>query len=77
MSSPLGHLMEVARIQSEINRLFDNLLDLGKNEEVGTWNPNVDIVETESSLLLKVELPGVRAGELQLAVHGGNLILRG
>jgi HSP20 family protein len=77
MSSPLGHLMEVARIQSENNRLFDNLLDLGKNEEVGTWNPNVDIVETESALFLKVELPGVRAKQLELAVHGGNLILRG
>ncbi|HXV78018.1 MAG TPA: Hsp20/alpha crystallin family protein [Candidatus Polarisedimenticolaceae bacterium] len=77
MPSPLGPLMEVARIQSEINRLFDNLLDLGKTEEVGSWNPNVDIVETETELLLKVELPGVRAELLELSVHGGNLILRG
>jgi len=69
--------MEVARIQSEINRLFDNLLDLGRTEEVGSWIPNVDIVETESELLLKIELPGVPPGGLSLAVHGGNLIVRG
>ena len=34
MSTTLGPLMEMARIQSEINRLFDNLLDLGQKDEV-------------------------------------------
>ena len=77
MSGDLGPLMEVARIQSEINRLFDNLLDLGRTEEVGSWIPNVDIVETESELLLKLEVPGVSAAGLNLVVHGGNLIVRG
>ena len=70
-------LMEMARIQSEINRLFDNLLDLGQKEEVGSWMPNADIIETDSDLLLKVEVPGVRPDRLELAVHGGNLIIRG
>jgi len=28
MTKGLGSMLEVARIQSEINRLFDNLLDL-------------------------------------------------
>ena len=58
MAKPYGPYLEMARIQSEINRLFDNLLDLG-DEEKGTWMPNADIVETEESLELKVELPGV------------------
>ena len=77
MPADLGPLMEVARIQSEINRLFDNLLDLGRSEEVGTFSPNVDISETESELLLKLEVPGVSLSELSLAVQGGSLIVRG
>ena len=77
MSTSLGPLMEMARIQSEINRLFDNLLDLGQKEEVGSWMPNADIIETDSALLLRVEVPGVRPDRLELAVHGGNLIIRG
>ena len=76
MPETLGPLMEVARIQSEINRLFDNLLDLGGSEK-GAWIPNADIVETEEVLLLKVELPGVDPGSLSVSVHGGNLIIRG
>ena len=74
----LGPFLEVARIQSEINRLFDNLLDLGTREgEAGAWIPNVDIVETDEALWVKAELPGVAPGDLVATVHGGNLILRG
>ena len=77
MAITLGPLMEVARIQSEINRLFENLLDLGGDERGGAWIPNVDIRETPDTLLLRVELPGVEPTALSLAVHGGNLIIRG
>jgi HSP20 family protein len=78
MPDELGPLMEVARIQSEINRLFDNLLDLGDGESPGgSWMPNADIIEVEDALLLKVELPGVEAERLTISVHGGNVIIRG
>ncbi len=70
--------MEMARIQSEINRLFDNLLDLeAQPGGAGSWMPNADILETEDTLVLKVELPGVAPDKLSLSVHGGNVILRG
>ncbi len=70
--------MEMARIQSEINRLFDNLLDLeDRPGGTGSWMPNADILETEDTLVLRVELPGVAPDKLCLTVHGGNVILRG
>lgn len=73
-----GPLLEVARIQSEINRLFNNLLDLGvPGQESGAWIPNADILETSDALVVMVELPGVDSGNLALSVHGGNLILKG
>ena len=73
-----GPLLEVARIQSEINRLFNNLLDIGgPGQETGAWIPNADILETQDALVVMVELPGVVADELSLSVHGGNVILRG
>ncbi|TDI45321.1 MAG: Hsp20/alpha crystallin family protein [Acidobacteria bacterium] len=74
----MGPLMEMARIQSEINRLFDNLLDLEDQPGgAGSWMPNADILETEDTLVLKVEIPGVAPDKLCLSVHGGNVILRG
>ena len=78
MSRTFGPMLEAARIQSEINRLFDNLLDLGTpGKESGAWIPNADILETEELLVVKVELPGVAPEDLSLSVHGGNVILRG
>ena len=78
MQKTMGPLMEMARIQSEINRLFDNLLDLeGDANGAGSWMPNADILETEELLILRVELPGVEPSQLRLSVHSGNVILRG
>ncbi|MCH7780972.1 MAG: Hsp20/alpha crystallin family protein [Acidobacteria bacterium] len=74
----MGPLMEMARIQSEINRLFDNLLDLEDQPGgAGSWMPNADILETEDTLVLRVELPGVAPDKLCLTVHCDNVILRG
>ena len=78
MQKTMGPLMEMARIQSEINRLFDNLLDLeGRPGEAGNWIPNADILETEENLVLKIELPGVELEDLSISVHAGNIIIRG
>jgi HSP20 family protein len=78
MTRSFGPLLEVARIQSEINRLFDNLLDLGAGEKDGTtWIPNVDILESDDTLTVKVELPGVGLEDLDLEVTSGNITIQG
>ena len=78
MTKGLGSMLEVARIQSEINRLFDNLLDLDSGEkETGSWIPMTDVVETEDVLVVTVELPGVRPEDLVVTTHRGEVILKG
>jgi HSP20 family protein len=78
MTKGLGSMLEVARIQSEINRLFDNLLDLDAGaKESGNWIPIADIVESDEALVVTVELPGVAAADLLISTHGGDVILTG
>jgi HSP20 family protein len=78
MTKGLGSMLEVARIQSEINRLFDNLLDLDAGaKESGSWIPIADIVEGDDALVVTVELPGVAAEDLLISTHGGDVILTG
>ncbi len=78
MPRTFGSLLEVARIQSEINRLFDNLLDLGADNPGSIhWIPYADILESEERLVVKVELPGVEIEDLRVSVHDGDVILQG
>jgi HSP20 family protein len=78
MTKGLGSMLEVARIQSEINRLFDNLLDLDAGAKAsGSWIPIADIVENDDALVVTVELPGVAASDLLISTHGGDVILTG
>lgn len=77
----IGPFAEISRIQSEINRLFDNLLELRSSgaevESGGAWLPSADVYETEQALVVKFEVPGVAMKDVSMTVEGNRLILRG
>jgi len=79
MDRSFGPLLEIARIQNEINRLFENLFDL--RSEKGTtdiaWLPSADICECPEFVVVKIELPGVSVKDLKLGINGGNIIIEG
>jgi HSP20 family protein len=75
-------LEELARIQQQINSLFERALlpsDLEEHGSTipGTWSPAVDILETEDAYLVHAELPGVRREDMDLTVRDGKLELSG
>lgn len=74
-----GLHLEVARIQSEINRLFEHLLRLrdGDGDGAPSFSPSVDVAESEDELLVELEVPGVEASSLSLFTEDGNLVVRG
>ncbi len=41
------------------------------------WEPPVDILETDAEVLFVVALPGVRDEEIEVAIEGGALVVRG
>lgn len=75
----IGPFAEISRIQSEINRLFDNLIELraSKGEGGGEWLPSADVYETDRELVVKFEIPGVGASDVTMSVEGNRLIVRG
>ena len=48
-----------------------------RNGEVGTFQPSVDIEETEEGFVLTADLPGVDEKEIEITVHEGVLLLSG
>ncbi len=42
-----------------------------------TWEPPIDVIETEDSVAVVVALPGVEAAAIEVAIEGDVLIVRG
>ncbi len=73
---------DLLSIQDRMNRLFDETLtrtSRGECEDIarGVWSPAVDIYETEESIVLKAELPGIDKKEVSIEVKDNMLILKG
>lgn len=78
MVKSYGPYLEIARIQSEINRLFENLLQLRGDEDPRRgFVPTADVYDDAEKVVVEVELPGVERGALSVLAHGPDLIVRG
>ena len=67
-------------IQGDVNRLLDNFMGRAFNGEMAkgrTWLPAVDMHETKDSVVLKVELPGVREKDVAVSITGDLLSIKG
>lgn len=49
----------------------------GDPEETSIWAPNTDVFETPEGLVVKMELPGVPANNVQVQVADGALVIEG
>lgn len=75
--SPFGNLISVPKV---FHHLFQEALgqDGGSGMgATGTWEPPVDIYETDDALVLEVELPGVSKDEVSVELHEHTLTLSG
>ncbi|HLY60293.1 MAG TPA: Hsp20/alpha crystallin family protein [Terriglobia bacterium] len=66
--------------QDRFNRLFNHTFSnvFGDGDgKLGAWSPAVDIFETEQSLVLKAELPGIDPKDVEVRVENNTLFLKG
>jgi len=72
---------DVAELQSRINRMFDDSFGPSRDRDdelnVCAWRPAVDIYETETGVILAVELPGVGKENVAVEVKDNILTLKG
>lgn len=67
---------EFARLQNEMNRLFENYFERGAVPGRGVFPP-VNIYEDESNLYLTAELPGMEAKDIDINVESNSIQLKG
>ena len=68
---------EAMAMFSRAERLRGGSVAQGRTAGGATWEPPVDMLETETEVLVLVALPGVREEDASAAIEGGALVVRG
>ena len=80
-SREAGALGDLLGMQEDINRLFDATLGRRPLERVsmfeGEWAPAIDVLEDESRVVVKAELPGMTRQEIEVSILGDTLTIKG
>jgi HSP20 family protein len=78
MGARYASLFFVSRFQAELDRLFQEVMQLGdSNLPMSEWQPAVDVVETPGSVMILAEVPGFAAADLVIEVRGKQITLSG
>jgi HSP20 family protein len=74
---------DLVEMQQKINRLFEETFSRSSGAEgvdsVGAagWRPATDLIEEADRYVLRADLPGVAAGNVEVRIENGSLFLRG
>lgn len=64
-------------LESQVNRIFNELFDRSQESNLTSWAPAVDIVESQNELVVKADLPDIKPEELDIRVENNILTIRG
>lgn len=69
----------INRMQDEVEDMFHRLFGPIAEPASGPigWSPSVDVEETDTSVVVKADLPGVDAKDVEVTVQNGTLVIRG
>ena len=74
-----GQSMELNRLRSEINRLFEDPFSLLTPDTsfFEGWTPAVDVVEDKDKFAVRAELPGMKKEDIEVSLDGDTLTIAG
>jgi len=78
---PNRELSPARGFRAEMDRLFDSFFRDAVNpglplaSELAEWAPPLDVQENDKEIVVRAELPGIKADELELAIGGTNTLV--
>ncbi|MHC4624154.1 MAG: Hsp20/alpha crystallin family protein [Planctomycetota bacterium] len=67
---------ELARLHREMDDLFNTFFGGWPTYEHKLW-PAIDVAEDENAIVVKAEVPGCKADDIDISVHGNTLTISG
>ena len=76
----LGPFREFEKMRRDMDRLWDSFFEGGlrrRTGEMGEWLPSLDVSETKTELVVKAEVPGMEAKDIDISLSDGVLTIKG
>lgn len=76
---PWRPFRELGSLRREMDRLWDPFFTAAPFARIGSeeWLPSADISETKDKVLIKLDLPGLEAKDVDVSVSGDILTIKG
>lgn len=68
---------EAVEMLARAERLHDQFFQPPRSGSRPAWVPPVDVIETETAVLVLIALPGVAPDQVEVGIDGGSLIVAG
>ncbi len=77
--APWRPFRELDRIRREMDRLWDSFFERrpARVEEVSEWFPSLDVSETDTDYIVKVEVPGIDPKDIDISLMNHLLTIKG
>jgi HSP20 family protein len=71
---------DLISLREKMNRVFDDAYNSRTDDKdmiSGTWNPSVDIYESDDTLVLNAEVPGIDNKDIEIEIENNTLTIKG
>jgi len=77
--TPWRPFRELATLRDEMDKMWDRFFGEWPNRELfrGAWAPSLDISETKNNYVVKAEVPGMDAKDIDISLSGDVLTVKG
>lgn len=77
--TPWTPFRDLEQMRKEMDRLWDSFFERrpSRGEGVSEWLPTLDISESKSDYIIKVELPGIDPKEIEISLTNDLLTIKG
>ncbi len=77
MLRTLEPFKELTDLQGRLNKVFESVLPSTSQKDMGNWVPAVDVYETENSVEIEMEAPGIDEKDLKVKLEDSTLTISG
>jgi HSP20 family protein len=61
----------------DLNEMFRRFVEGDGGQPIFDWRPAADLLETSDAFVIKLEAPGMKAGDIQVSLTGDVLTIKG